>query len=503
MNQLVIAPLLLPLLTGTLLLLLRDTVSFRIQRQLNLTAVVAQILFAVILLVSDHEILVYALGNWPAPSGIVLVADRLAVWMLLITAILALFALLSAMRGSDQDGRHFHLLFQLQMFGLNGAFLTGDLFNLFVFFEILLLASYGLLLHGGGARRTRAGLHVVALNLLGSTLFLFAAGLIYGTLGTLNMADLSVKIAATPPENLGLARTAGLLLFGVFALKAALMPLHLWLPSAYSAAAAPVAALFAIMTKVGAYCLLRIGTLIFGEDAGAMANLYANWLLPLALATLIIGAFGVLSASELRHQAAYLVVVSVGLLLAAFGLGTPDAISAGLYYLAHATFATAALFLLSETIASRRGASLDRLVSGVLIPRSGLIGRLFFITAMLVAGLPPFSGFLGKFLVLRAAFVNPLWPWVMGIVLISGLLTLIALTRSGSLLFWRTEGISDAAAAGIGELTPVIGLLTLCLAMTIWAAPILALTKAAANQLLRPQAYVQAVLGATVEAENR
>ena len=177
MNLLVIAPVLLPLLAGILLLLLPQS-RLSLHRTLSVVAVAAQIglTLALMATVSDGRILIYALGNWPAPFGIVLVADRLAAWMLVITALLALFALLYALRGDDRTGRYFHVLFQLQLLGLNGAFLTGDLFNLFVFFEILLLASYGLLLHGGGRRRTRAGLHFVVVNLAGSTLFLFAVG---------------------------------------------------------------------------------------------------------------------------------------------------------------------------------------------------------------------------------------------------------------------------------------------------------------------------------------
>ena len=209
MNHLVIAPVLLPLLAGILLLLLhRQGVVPR--RIMSVAAVLGQIGLALELLaaVGGGEILVYAVGNWPSPFGIVLVADRLAAWMLLVTALLSLFALLYALRGIDGAGRHFHILFQLQLFGLNGAFLTGDLFNLFVFFEVLLLASYGLLLHGGGRQRTRAGLHFVVVNLAGSTLFLFAVGTLYGVLGTLNMADLAVKAAAMAPENAAPVRAA-------------------------------------------------------------------------------------------------------------------------------------------------------------------------------------------------------------------------------------------------------------------------------------------------------
>jgi multicomponent K+:H+ antiporter subunit D len=499
LSHLVLLPVLLPLLAGTLLLLLRGVLALRVRRWINLSAVGAQVALALLLLdaVGGGDILVYALGNWPAPYGIVLVADCLAVWMLLITALLAFFALLYAIQGTDSGSRHFHPLFQLQLFGLNGAFLTGDIFNLFVFFEILLLASYGLLLHGGGAQRTRAGLHFVALNLAGSTLFLFAAGTLYGVLGTLNMADLAVKVAATPPENLGLVRAAGLLLFGVFALKAALIPLHLWLPAAYSATSAPVAALFAIMTKVGAYCLLRVGTLIFGAEAGPLTDLYDPWLLPLALLTLALGALGVLSATGLRRQAAYLVVVSVGLLLSAFGLWSAAGIGAGLYYLAHSTLAAGALFLLADRIALGRGDLSDRLNPGPEVPQASLIGALFFATAILIAGLPPLSGFIGKLLVIRAALADPAWAWVMGLILASGLLSVVALARSGSLLFFRAAGPApvSSAAKEIPALAPAMGLLALCLVLVIWAGPILGFGQAAAHQLLHPQTYVQAVLG--------
>lgn len=504
MSHLPLIPVLLPLLAGTLLLLLRGTLPLEARRWINLGAVAGQVVLALLILsaVGGGHILVYALGGWPAPYGIVLVADRLAAWMLLVTALLAFFALLEAVRGTDRGSRHFHPLFQLQLFGLNGAFLTGDIFNLFVFFEVLLLASYGLLLHGGGPERTRAGLHVVVLNLAGSTLFLFAAGSLYGVLGTLNMADLALKVAQTPPENLGLVRAAGLLLFGVFALKAALIPLHLWLPAAYSATSAPVAALFAIMTKVGAYCLLRVGTLIYGAEAGPLTNLYGPWLLPLALLTLALGALGVLSATGLRRQVAYLVVVSVGLLLTAFGLWSGPGISAGLYYLAHSTLAAGAFFLLADQIAIGRGELADRLNPGPELPRAALLGALFFAASVLVAGLPPLSGFIGKLLVVRAALADPAWAWVMGLVLASGLLSVVALARSGSLLFFRAAPgpTRPAVAPSAHGLLPAIGLLALCLGLLLGARPILDFNRETADQLLHPQRYVVAVLGPNPEA---
>lgn len=497
MNHLVIAPILLPLVAGIVLLLLRRT-AFHWQRSLSLIAVLAQVGVALLLLQSvlGGPLRVYALGNWQAPFGIVLVADPLAAWMVLITALLALFALLYALRGGDQAGRHFHVLFQLQLFGLQGAFLTGDLFNLFVFFEILLLASYGLLLYGSGPRRSRAGLHFVVLNLAGSSLFLFAVGTLYGTFGTLNMADLAVQISRASADQQSLARLAGLLLFGVFALKAALVPLHLWLPAAYSAATAPVAALFVIMTKVGAYGILRLDVLLYGN--GAMSDLLDAWLLPLALLTLVLGTLGVMASTELRRQVAWLVVISVGTLLTAFALGGVNGIAAGLYYLPHTTFAGAAFFLLADSLARRRGEHDDHIVPHARLADRRLLGGLFFIVAILVAGLPPLSGFVGKFLILRAALDTPAaTAWVLAIVLGGGLLTIIALARSGSVILYRSHPAEHGTATGQlwPELIPALGLILLCLGLMIAAGPVDAITRVIAEQLLQPEIYIQAVLG--------
>ncbi len=541
MNQAVIIPLLLPLLAAIALLLTRRRLTLHARRALNLAAVVAELAAVLWLLgqVAGDGILVYQVGNWPAPYGISLVADRLAVWMLLITALLACCALLYAVQGTDSGSRHFHPLFQLQLFGLNGAFLTGDIFNLFVFFEVLLLASYGLLLHGGGRERVRAGLHFVVLNLAGSTLFLFAVGTLYAILGTLNMADLALQVRDIAPGDVGVLRAAGLLLFTVFALKAALVPLYLWLPAAYAGTSAPVAALFAIMTKVGAYAILRAETLIFGDDAGPLAHLVEPVLLPLALLTMVVAALGVLSARGLRRQTAYLVVLSVGTLLTAFALGTQAGIAAGLYYLPHSTFAAAALFLLADVIARGRGALRDRLDPGPVVPAAPLVGGLFFLLAVLIAGLPPLSGFLGKWMLLRAALELPETPWVFSVVLSVGLLTIIALARSGSLLFYRAGGAvwggylllpsvepanadgqdtcvldsepgtatltatADAAAPRCPDwsrLAPVLGLAGFCLALVAAAGPVTDFTAATADAVLHPERYIQAVLGGSGES---
>jgi len=503
MAHLPIAPILLPFLAGTLLLAL-GRLSLPTQRALALASVLVQIGIAMAMLaaVSGGDMLVYRLGDWPAPWGIVLVADRLSAWMVLITTLLALWALIYAGNGIDAQGRHFHVLFQMQLFGLAGAFLTGDLFNLFVFFEILLIASYGLALHGGGKARTRAGLHYVVMNLAGSTVFLFAAGLIYASLGSLNLADLAARAVALDADMLGLARAGGLLLLAVFALKAALLPLHLWLPAAYSGTSAPVAALFAIMTKVGIYAILRSHTLLFGDSAGALANLFEPWLLPLALATIVIGTLGVLAADSLGRQAGYLVLVSVGTLLTGMSLGT-QGIAAALYYLPHSTFTAALLFLLADAIKRRRLLQGDGLRPDTDMARHALWGGLFFAAAVAVTGLPPLSGFVGKFLILRAA---PGQPWVWTVILLAALLAVIALARAGSQVFFNSLPATDTTATGqpspaspsssARELLAIGGLLGLILALTIFAGPALDYAQATAQQLAEPARYISAVLGA-------
>ena len=496
MSHLVIAPLLLPLLTGVVMLMLRASAS-PLRRIVDVASTALLVVLAMMLLqqTDSGTVQVYRLGDWQAPFGIVLVADRLAAIMVLVTSILATGVMLYAIRGGDRLGRYFHSLFQLQLFGINGAFLTGDLFNLFVFFEVLLIASYGLLLHGGGRLRTRAGLHYVVLNLIGSTFFLFAVGTLYGVLGTLNMADLAARVASVPAADVGTVRAAGLLLFAVFALKAALVPLHLWLPGAYGHTSLPVAAMFAIMTKVGAYSILRVYSLIFEGNEGPVSGLIDPWLLPLALLTVVAGTVGLLASRQLAQQAANLVVVSAGTLLTAFGLGGQAAIAAGLYYLAHTTFAAAALFLLTDLISRSRGKLGDSLIAGPEMPRAHVLGGLFLIIAVSVAGIPPLSGFFGKLFILQSTVDTPWLSWVFATLLITSLLTIMALARSGSQLFFKvgelTQGTATIKAI---DLTGPILLVATGIALVVFADPVYQFTNQAAAQLVAPQGYIEAVL---------
>ena len=303
MNHWIIAPVLIPALAG-MLLLLEVRERHRLRRITGLLSCAA--LLATAIFLGDQawggEITVYALGNWQAPFGIVLVLDKLSALMLVLTAVLAFPALLYACCGDDRRGANFHALFQCQLMGVNGAFLTGELFYLFVFFEVLLIASYGLALHGRGPERVKAGLHYVVLNLVGSALFLIALGLIYGTTGTLNMADFAVKAQALTGTDATLLNIAVLMLWVVFGLQAALFPLYFWLPAAYAGATAGVAALFAIMTKVGIYAIARVYGLAF--SGGALAGLGRDPLWVIALITLGLAAVGVLGARRLGELVA-------------------------------------------------------------------------------------------------------------------------------------------------------------------------------------------------------
>jgi multicomponent K+:H+ antiporter subunit D len=499
MTQSLILPLILPAVVAPVLVLaLRH--RLRAQRIVSIAATVLLLAVALglFMLASDGEPCAYRLGDWPAPFGIVLVLDRLSATLVLLTAALALMVVLYAAAGWDARGRHFHPLFQFQLLGINGAFLTGDVFNLFVFFEVMLIASYGLLLHGGGQRRLRAGFQYVAINLIGSTIFLFAVGLIYAVTGTLNMADLAAKVPGIAPGDEALLRTGALLLFLVFALKAALVPLHWWLPGAYAAAAGPVAALFMIMTKVGAYSILRVYTLVFGAEAGAVANVAAPWLLPAAVASLVLGAVGVLAARNLLGLVCFAVVWSMGSLLVALGLFDPAGTAAGLYYLVHSTLAGAVLFLLADLLARRRGGAADRLVPAPPLPHHQLFAGLFFAAAIAMTGLPPLSGFLGKLLILDATRASPAVAWLWGALLVTSLMVILGFARAGSVLFWKTApGPSELPRPLALPRVPVavcVVLLAATAALAVFAGPLTQTFAATARQTFDAAAYVRAVL---------
>ncbi len=500
MTHWLIAPVILPAMLAPFIIL-AARYHIGIQRVFSITGVLTLIAIAGGLAwnTSDGTIMLYQLGDWAAPFGIVLVGDRLSTMMVLLTVVLALFVLIYAISsGWDGRGRHFHALFQFQLMGILGAFLTGDLFNLFVFFEVLLIASYGLMIHSGGTTRLRAGVQYVLFNLIGSTLFLFALGAIYAETGTLNMADLANRVQLiTPDETVGI-RVAAVLLILVFAIKAALVPLHFWLPSSYAEAPAPVAALFAIMTKVGAYAIIRVYTMIFPPDLAVTSGLHDVWLLPAALISLAIGMTGVLAAKRLDRLVAFSIIGSMGMVLVSIALFSPVGIAAALYYIVHSTLAGAALFLIADLVRSSR-ANLD-LTPQPPVAGATLTAGLFFAGAIAMAGLPPLSGFLGKLLVLDAAYGTDLMVWIWVIVLVSSLISIVGFARAGSILFWKAksvaapEGAIPAPVPATMSYVAVGGLIALLAAHTIFAGQVHSYTTAVAAQLFDPEPYISTVV---------
>lgn len=469
----IIVPVLLPALTGALCLLaLRERLA---AARVVSTAATLLLLLTGLGLLRETGAEAYFLGDWPAPFGIVLVRDRLAALMVTLAALLALIAQAHAIAsGEDGRGKHFHALWQFQLMGLGGAFLTGDAFNLFVFFEVLLIASYGLMIHGGGAARLKAGVQYVVVNLVGSTLFLLALATVYSVTGTLNMADLAVKLPLLPEGDFALIRLAGTMLLAVFALKAALVPLHVWLPATYAEAPAPVAALFAVMTKVGVYAALRCLTLIFPETLPATGGFFTAVLGGAAALTLLAGGFGGLGAGGLPRLAGFATIVSTGTIFAALSQATPEATGAALYYLVHSTLAGGLLFLTADL--ARQGAR-------------GPAAALVMAAAVAAVGLPPLSGFPAKLMVLQALrgeAMALLWPAL----LIASFLLLLAFARTGSDLCWKAAPQGPAPAPR--RLVPAFVLLALLALLTLAAGPATLWLDATAQSLHDPSVYIAA-----------
>lgn len=531
-NNLLIAPILLPLFAGALLLFFDERRHFlKAMISIAATSALAAITIALLSIADTSDpatggaiARAYLLGNWPAPFGIVLVLDRLSALMLVLTSMLALASLVFSLAKWDRSGPHFHTLFQLILMGLNGAFLTGDLFNLFVFFEVLLAASYGLMLHGSGTVRVRAGLHYIAINLAASFLFLIGVSLIYGVTGTLNMADLALKIPLVPQENRALLESGAAILGIAFLVKAGVWPLNFWLPTAYSAAAAPVAAIFAILSKVGVYVLLRLSLMLFGTQAGDSAGFGGTFLLVGGAATVVFGAFGVLASQAMGRLAGFSVLVSSGTLLAAIGLENAGVTSGALFYMVSSTLTLGAFFLLIELVERAQSPAADMLAVtmeaygedeeeveeeeiGTVIPATlAVLGICFAGCTILLAGLPPLSGFVAKFSLLTAVVnmggmgaasdVSAVSWALVALLIISGLAAMIAMVRAGIRTFWAPiDGTIPRVV--VMEIAPVAFLLALCLTMTVFGGRMLRYTEATARSLHTPAGYIQNVLSAS------
>lgn len=522
-----ILSIIIPLIAGGLMILIKEK-----RRGLNsfisFASVFAQLLVAINLLMYTsgflevewtNNIAVYLLGNWQAPIGIVLVADQLAALMLCLTAILGLTSLTFSTALWNRVGIHFYPLFQFILMGLNGAFLTGDLFNLFVFFEVFLAASYGLLLHGSGERRVGASMLYITINMVGASLLLIGISMIYSITGTLNFAEIAAKAGALRAEDRLLFETACSILGVAFLIKAAAWPLNFWLPNAYSAASAPVAAMFAVMTKVGIYALLRVGSLLL--PSGAPAAFGGEWMFYIGIATLIFGALGVLAEKQIGRLAGYSVILSSGVLLSALGMPGVSMTGPTLYYLISSVLASSALFLLVELISridsyesavlsvSMEAFGLDEdddtdysgQVIGLSIPGAfAFLGVAYIIAALVMIGLPPLSGFIGKIGLLSNALelnnyeISGIHTWLLlGFVIFSGLAALISYMRAGILQFWVPEKVS-APKLSFREAAPIILLLSGCILMSIFANSFMGLMNNIAISLDEPFRYINAVM---------
>lgn len=527
-HHLIIAPIVIPLIAGALSMMI-DGQNRKLKGFVSLVSVLLLIVVGIALVaMADSSsaggrsgfATAYLLGDWPARFGIVLVLDRLSAMMVLLTGMLGLAALVYSFARWYGAGTSFFALFQFQLMGLNGAFLTGDLFNLFVFFEVLLAASYGLALHGSGQTRVKAGLHYIAINLAASSLFLIGVSLIYSVTGSLNMADLASRIATVEPHDRVFLEVGSAILGVAFLVKAGIWPLGFWLPKTYSAACPPVAAMFAIMTKVGVYVILRLWLLMFSDDAGASAYFGETWLLYGGMLTIAFGATAVLASQDLTRLASASIVVSSGTLLVAVGIGKVDVTSGALFYLVSSTISVSAFFLLIELVERGREAGADVLAVtmeafggdyedgvfdddvGVATPGTfAMLGTAFVACALLIAGLPPLSGFIAKFALLSGLFfstngVVSSVSWLfMFLLVFSGLASLIAMTRAGMRTFWASME-RQVPHVKIVEIVPVLGLLLLCVAMTVEGGPVMRYLQDTAHSLHVPQSYIADVLEA-------
>jgi multicomponent K+:H+ antiporter subunit D len=516
-EHLAILPVVLPLATGGALLLVNERrLALKSAISIAAAAALVAVAIALVMLVDGSGALVYRLGNWDAPFGIVLAADRLAALMVLLASVLGFSALLFSLARWHRAGPRFHVLMQFLLMGVNGAFLTGDLFNLFVFFEVLLAASYGLALHGSGTGRVRAGLHYITVNLVASLIFLIGVSLLYGITGTLNMADLALRMQSVTEDDRALLEAGAAILGVAFLVKAGMWPLCFWLTPVYSAASAPAAAMFAVLTKVGVYVVMRTWLLFFGEEAGASAGFGGELLLIGGMATLAFGTIGVLASQDLSRLASYSLLVSAGTLLAAVAMASVAVTSAALYYLIGSTLGAGALYLLIDLIERERAPGADILALtaeafvepqdtleqeeeiGIAIPAAmAVLGASFACCALMLAGLPPLAGFIGKFALLDAllnADRVPAVSWVMlGLLMVSGLAATLSLARAGVRRFWASAE-AYVPRVRIIEIAPIVLLLASCAALTIEAGAVMRYLEAASATLHQPRGYIERVL---------
>ena len=496
MSALVPLPVIVPLLGASLAVL---TAPWRwAQRVISLLALSINVVVSVMLLVDvdDGEMLVMQAGGWKVPLGITLVVDRLSAVMLVVSSLMLLSVLVYAIGQGAEESRYasFNPVYLVLAAGVSASFVTGDLFNLFVAFEMMLVASYVLLTLGGRPGQVRSGMSYVVISLVASTFFITALALIYAATGTVNMAELSQRI---PELSDGVRTGFSLLLILVFGIKAGLFPLFFWLPDSYPTAPGAITAVFAgLLTKVGVYAIIRSQTLLFPPDAQQ-----GSFLLVLAGFTMVIGVLGALAQDDLRRMLSFHIVSHIGYMIFGLALFTLAGIAGAVFYVVHHIIVKTALFLVAGLVERRAGS--DRLSRiGGLVRSAPMIAVLFALPALSIAGLPPFSGFVGKFALVGSGIESDEWA-IVAVSLIVSLLTMYVMVRIWSGVFWG-EPEDPAIASWIasdesrvphlmtGAATAVVGL---SVALMIFAGPLYDYSKRTAEDLLAPDSYVEAVIG--------
>lgn len=506
MANMLVLPILIPFLAAALALLWRSQPVAQRALALVGAAGILGVGVSLVAAVTRGGPLVLELGNWPAPFGIVFVADLLSAILVTLTGLVGLAAVVFSLAAIDAQRERFAYfpLLLIMLMGVCGAFLTGDIFNLYVWFEILLITSFVMLVLGGGKAQLEGAVKYVMLNLLASILFLMAVGLLYGLAGTLNFADLAGRLAGAPP---GLVTAVAMLFLVAFGIKAGLFPLFFWLPASYHTLPAGTLALFAgLLTKVGIYALIRVFTMLFTYDP----TLTQNLLLVIAGLTMVTGVLGAVAQMELRKLLAFHIISQIGYLLMGLALFSVNALAATIFFLAHVILAKSALFLIGGVIYRLYGTYDLKKLGGVYAARPGL-AAIFLIAALSLAGLPPFSGFWAKFALVRAGLEQEQYL-IVGVSLLVSLLTLFSMTKIWAEVFWKDRPEAAEAsppdpqasppllsptgrAAWIAQLGPIGAMTVLLLALGLLAEPLVGFSLQAAEQLLNPVDYIQAVLG--------
>ncbi len=445
----------------------------------------------------EHGVIAAQMGTWPAPFGITLVADLLGAVMVVITAITGLAVSVYAMADIEEklERQGYHALFQVLLAGVCGAFITGDLFNLYVWFEVMLIASFGLLVLGNTKEQLDGGIKYVAINLISTVLFLAGIGMLYGLTGTLNMADLHGAVKEV--ENQAALTVVAVLFIVAFGIKAAVFPLFFWLPASYHTPPVAISAVFAgLLTKVGVYALIRMFTLVFTNDIGVTHTL----LLVIAAFTMVTGVLGAAAQNQFRKILSFHIVSQIGYMILGLALYTPLAIIGAVFYLVHHIIVKANLFLVSG-VSKRLTGSFDLNAIGGLYKSSPFLAVLFLIPAFSLAGFPPLSGFWAKYLLVKASLDIEAY-FIAFIAIVVGLLTVFSMTKIWAEAFWKPhpDGVEPVLVKletrdRVLLLLPIATLAAMTVGIGLYPEPFVVFAERAAEQLLSPTAYIETVLG--------